>query len=603
MSETHFSNIVELQVKSCEKYANNELFGTKTDGEWVWTSYGDFAKKVDVMRGFLHSIGVEKGDRVAIISNNRVEWAVAGFATFGLSAWCVPTYEVTLPSEWKFILENSGAKVAFAATKEVYEHLHGFIDEIPTLERVLCFELEASHPDSYKAALTTGVDTPTPAQSPDSEDVAMILYTSGTTGTPKGVMLSHGNITSNVNAVHQVFPMSESDRSLSFLPWAHSFGQTVELHCLISMGAAIGIAESVPQLIDNLGEVKPTVLFSVPRIFNRIYDVLQKRIEEDSAVKRFLFNKGLEVARKRRELEENGRNPSAWLNMQYKFFDSVVFSKVRERFGGQLRYAFSGGAALSKEVAQFIDDMNILVYEGYGLTETSPIATANFPGPNNRKIGTIGKEIPGVSIYICDEDQNVLPDGEEGEVVVVGPNVMVGYLDLPEETAEVITEVEGQRAFRTGDMGCRGKDGFIRITGRFKEQYKLENGKYVSPAPLEEQLQLSGYIAQAMLYGFNKPHNVAVVVPDFESVAKWATEQGISDTSNEGLATNPKVEALILEEIEKYAGNFKGYERPKQVLLLNHEFSADNDMLTPTLKLKRRNVLETYETQIEDLYA
>lgn len=603
MSETRFTNIVELQIKSCEKYAKNDLFGTKTDGEWVWTNYGDFAKKVDVMRGFLSSLGVGKDDRVAIVSNNRVEWAVAGFATFGLSAWCVPTYEVTLPAEWKFILENSGSKVAFAATKEIYEHLHGFIGELPELERVICFELEASHPDSYKAALTTGVDTPTPAQNPSSEDVAMILYTSGTTGTPKGVMLSHGNITSNVNAVHQVFPMSEDDRSLSFLPWAHSFGQTVELHCLISMGAAIGIAESVPKLIDNLGEVKPTVLFSVPRIFNRIYDVLQKRIEEDSPVKRFLFNRGLTVARKRRELEENGGGSSAWLNMQYKFFDSVVFSKVRDRFGGNLRYAFSGGAALSKEVAQFIDDMNILVYEGYGLTETSPIATANFPGPNNRKIGTIGKEIPGVTVYICDEEQNVLPDGEEGELVVVGPNVMVGYLGLDEETAEVITEVEGQRAFRTGDMGCRGEDGFIRITGRFKEQYKLENGKYVSPAPLEETLQLSGYIAQAMLYGFNKPHNVAVVVPDFESVGKWAQQEGISDTSPQALAVNPKVEALILSEIEKYAGHFKGYERPRKVLLLDHDFNTENDMLTPTLKLKRRNVLETYETQIEDLYA
>lgn len=591
-----------MQVKSCAKYANNDLFGTKVGDQWEWVTYGEVAQKIEAMRGFLATLGVGKDDRVAVVSNNRVEWAVGAYAAFGLGAWYVPTYEVTLPREWKFILENSEAKVAFAATKEIYEHLHGFIGEVPSLERVICFELDASHPDSYLAALDVGAKNPAPIEETGSDDTAMILYTSGTTGTPKGVMLTHGNITSNVNAVHQVFPMSEADRSLSFLPWAHSFGQTCELHCLVSMGAAIGIAESVPKLIDNLGEVKPTILFSVPRVFNRIYDVLQKRIEEDSAVKRFLFNKGLSVARQRRALEEQNKS-SAWLNAQYKFFDSVVFSKVRDRFGGNLRYAFSGGAALSKEVAEFIDDMNILVYEGYGLTETSPIATANYPGPNNRKIGTIGKEIPGVTIYICDEEQNVLADGEEGEIVVVGPNVMAGYLNLKEATDEVIVQVEGQRAFRTGDMGCRGTDGFIRITGRFKEQYKLENGKYVSPAPLEEKLQLSGYIAQAMLYGFNKPHNVAVIVPDFESVAKWAKQNGIADTSPKALATNKQVEALILEEINKYSDDFKGYERPKQVLLVDAEFSPENDMLTPSLKLKRRNVIKNFETQIDELYA
>lgn len=601
MSDTRFSNIVGMQVASCAKFANNDLFGTKVDGQWQWITYGEVAKKVDAMRGFLAGLGVSKDDRVAIVSNNRVEWAIGAYATFGLGAWYVPTYEVTLPREWKFILENSEAKIAFAATEEIYKHLHGFIDELEHLERVICFELPEDHPDSYAAALKSGAQTPAPIDEPDSDDTAMILYTSGTTGTPKGVMLTHGNITSNVNAVHQVFPMSEADRSLSFLPWAHSFGQTCELHCLVSMGAAIGIAESVPKLIDNLGEVKPTILFSVPRIFNRIYDVLQKRMEEDSAVKRFLFNRGLKVARQRRALEESGKS-SAWVNAQYNFFDSLVFSKVRERFGGNLRYAFSGGAALSKEVAEFIDDMNILVYEGYGLTETAPIATANYPGPNNRKIGTIGKEIPGVTVFICDDEQNVLPDGEEGEIVVSGPNIMKGYLNLKEATDEVIVTVEGKRAFRTGDMGQRGTDGFIRITGRFKEQYKLENGKYVSPAPLEEKLQLSGYIAQAMLYGFNKPHNVAVIVPDFESVEKWAKQNGIQDTSHDALATNPKVEALILEEIEKYAGDFKGYERPKQILLVTEEFSPENDMLTPSLKLKRRNVIKEYETQIDALY-
>lgn len=602
MAQARFTNLAEMQVSSCKRFANNNLFGTKTDGQWVWTTYAAFDEQVVAFRGFLSSLGVRKDDRVAVISDNRVEWAAGAFAAFGLGAWYVPTYEVTLPREWKFILENSGAKVALAATNEIYETLKGFIGEVESLERVIGFELDASHPDSFKKALVDGAATPAAIDEPSSEDVALILYTSGTTGTPKGVMLTHGNITSNVNAVHQVFPIGQDDCSLSFLPWAHSFGQTVELHCLMSMGASVGIAESVPQLIENLAEVRPTLLFSVPRVFNRIYDALQKRMAEDSAVKRFLFNKGIDVARRRRLLEEENKR-SPWLDFQYKFFDSVVFSKVRDRFGGRLKYAFSGGAALSREVAEFIDDMNILVYEGYGLTETSPIATANYPGPNNRKIGTIGKPIPGVTIYICDEEQNVLPDEQDGEIVVVGPNVMKGYYKRPDADEEVLTTVEGQRAFRTGDMGRRGSDGFIRITGRFKEQYKLENGKYVSPSPLEEQMKLSGYISQVMLYGFNKPHNIAVVVPDFESLEKWAKQQGISDTSPEALIRNADVEQLMKDEIVKFATDLKNYERPHRVLMVTDEFTPENDMLTPSLKLKRRNVIANFEQQIEDLYA
>ena len=602
MAQTRFNNLAGMQAVSCKKYADNKLFGTKTGGEWVWTKYAEFATQVEAFRGFLSSLGVQKDDRVAVVSNNRVEWAVGAFAAFGLGAWYVPTYEVTLPSEWKFILENSGAKVALAATNEIYETLHGFIGEVPNLERVIGFELDASHPDSLQKALKEGASNKVAMIEPGEDDVACILYTSGTTGTPKGVMLSHGNIISNVNAVHEVFPMSQDDCSLSFLPWAHSFGQTCELHCLMSMGAQIGIAESVPQLIDNLAEVRPTLLFSVPRVFNRIYDALQKRMEEDSAIKRFLFTKGIDVARRRRALEEDNKR-SAWLDMQYRFFDSLVFSKVRDRFGGRLKYAFSGGAALSREVAEFIDDMNILVYEGYGLTETSPIATANFPGPNNRKIGTIGKPIPGVKIFICDEDQNVLPDEQDGEIVVVGPNVMKGYYKRPDADEEVMTTVNGERAFRTGDMGRRGADGFIRITGRFKEQYKLENGKYVSPSPLEEQMKLSGFISQAMLFGFNKPHNIAVVVPDMESLVKWAKQKGITDTTPEALVRNPEAEKLIQDEIVKFATDLKNYERPHRVLLVTDEFTPENDMLTPSLKLKRRNVITQYEQQIEELYS
>lgn len=600
MSDVKFTDLVEMQQVACERFASNPLFGTKRDGKWDWLSYGDFAKMVDDFRGALAARGVTAGDRVAVISNNRVEWAVGAFATFSLGAWYIPTYEATLPKEWKFILEDSGAKLVLAATDSIYETIKGFIGEVENLEGVIGFELADSHEDSFASALKVGSSSPAAPINPSEGDIACLIYTSGTTGKPKGVKLSHGNIVSNVNAVHDIFPMDREDRSLSFLPWAHSFGQTCELHCLMSMGAAIGIAEGVPQLIDNLAEVKPTLLFSVPRIFNRIYDGLQKRMAEESPVKRFLFEKGIDVASRRRQLEEEGKR-SPLLDLQHRFFDKLVFSKVRERFGGQLKYAFSGGAALSKEVAEFIDDMGILVFEGYGLTETSPIATANRPGA--RKIGTIGKPIPEVEIYICDEHQQKLPVGKEGEIVVVGPNVMQGYYNRPEATEEVIFELDGKRAFRTGDMGRISNDGFVSIVGRFKEQYKLENGKYVSPAPLEEQLQLSGMIGQVCIYGFNKPYNVALIVPDFEALEKWAKEENIADTSIQALAKNPKVIKKYEEEIDRYGSEFKNYEKPRKVMLLTEEFSTDNEMLTPSLKLKRRNVIAAFEEQIEALYA
>lgn len=599
MAQVHFTDLVEMQQRSCQKFGSGKLFGSKIDGSWQYMTFSEFATQVDHARAGLASLGVVDNDAVMVISNNRVEWAIGCYATFSVGGWYVPTYEVTLPKEWRFILEDSNAKVCFAATKEIYEKVRGFLGELPNLKRVICFELDPSHEDSFAKLLADGAKNPVPAASPGKDHIAGLIYTSGTTGVPKGVKLSHGNIVSNIEAVHQVFPMGEADSSLSFLPWAHSFGQTVELHCMLSMGARIDIAESVNKLIDNLAESKPTILFSVPRVFNRIYDALQKRMEEETPVKKFMFQKGVDVARRRRALEEQGKS-SGWLDFQYGIFDKLVFSKVRARFGGRLKYAFSGGAALSKEVAEFIDDMNITVYEGYGLTETSPIATANFP--NNRKIGSIGKEIPGVTVYICDEDQNVLGPEQDGEIVVVGPNVMVGYHNREEATAEVITTINGQRAFRTGDMGRRGTDGFIYITGRFKEQYKLENGKYVSPSPLEEQMKLSGFISQAMLYGDNRTHNIAVIVPDLETAEKWAKQNGVADTSPQALVKNADLIKKIQEEIVAFGKDFKSYERPQRVLLVTEEFTPENDMLTPSLKLKRRNVIKNYEKEIEALY-
>jgi long-chain acyl-CoA synthetase len=595
-SDPKFANMVQIYVHAVKKYGPRPLFGTKQRGEWKWMTYAEFARQVDALRAALADLGVGKGDRVAVISNNRPEWAVGAYAAYGLRASYVPMYEAQLPKEWKYILNDCGAKVLLVANEKILGQIRELRGDLPELKHVVVIE-GASGRDGehgFGALVERGMGKESPPVEPeDPKEIAGFIYTSGTTGNPKGVLLSHGNLANNVSAIHAVFPMSEEDRSLSFLPWAHSFGQVCELHGLFSMGASMGIAESVDKIVDNLAEVRPTLLFAVPRIFNRIYDGLHKKMTEEGGLKKALFYAAIANEERRKALAAQGKS-SGVADLKHKLFDKLVFEKVRARFGGRLKYAFSGGAALSKEVAEFIDNLGILVYEGYGLTETSPIATANWPGA--RKIGSVGKAIPGVRIEI---DKTVTGDEVHGEIIVYGHNVMQGYHNLPEENAKVFTSDGG---FRTGDMGYLDADGFLYITGRIKEQYKLENGKYVSPAPLEERLKLSPFIANVMIYGDNKPYNVALVVADMPTLEKWAEEQGIG-ARGEALLEDERVRKLFEDEVEKYSAEFKQFEKIRKLLLVSEDFTTTNDMLTPSLKVKRRVVMKKYGERLEALFA
>jgi len=399
----------------------------------------------------------------------------------------------------------------------------------------------------------------------------------------------------------EIVPLEGTDRSLSFLPWAHSFGQTVELHGLFAVGASMAIAEAVDKIIDNLAEVHPTLLFSVPRIFNKIYTAVQAQIASKPKPIQELVKAALKVTAKERAGERLKLHELALLEL----VDKLVFEKVRGRFGGKLKFAFSGGAALSREVAEFIDSLGIVVYEGYGLTETSPISTTNVPGA--RKIGSVGRAIPGVRVEVDEATGERRPaDGTrparlEGELVVYGHNVMKGYLKRPEENAAVFTKDGG---FRTGDMGFVDPHGFVFITGRIKEQYKLENGKYVVPTPLEEQLKLSPYVLNAMVFGDNRPHNVALVVANVPAIQKWAGDQQMTLPGDpDALLKDDRVKSLMRKEIEKYGAPFKGFESIQEFALLKDDFTTDNGMLTPSLKLKRRKVVEVYGSVLDQLYA
>jgi long-chain acyl-CoA synthetase len=588
-----FKNLVELLETSVESYAGRELFGTKVGNVWRWITYGEFGRLVEAFRAGLAARGIKRGDRVACVANNRIEWAVSAYAVYTLGAVWVPMYEAQLEKEWQFIIKDCDAKALLVSTQPLYQKTKDWVGKVGALEHVIAFEGPTSDPNTYEAVIAQGRVSPVKSAQVEGSDICGFIYTSGTTGDPKGVMLTHDNIASNVSAIHEIIDLEADDRSLSFLPWAHSFGQTVELHGLLSMGAAMALAESVDKIIDNLAETRPTVIMSVPRIFNRIYDRVQKQIREKPKAIQKLVEAGIKAAGKKRD----GGRLSLIEVAAFEAADRLVFEKVRGRFGGRLKYAVSGGAAIAKEVAEFIDAIGITVYEGYGLTETSPIATANAPG--RRKIGSVGKPIPGVRIVI---DTKVTGDPENGEIIVYGPNVMKGYHNRDSENAQVFTADGG---FRTGDMGKLDKHGYLFITGRIKEQYKLENGKYVVPSPLEEKLKLSQYIANVMIHGANKPYNVAVIVPDLNEVREWAKkpENGISDTSDDALLADPKVRNLIRQELEQYSGDFKQFEKVLKFDLVKEDFTTQNNMLTASLKVKRRNVLAAYGEKIERLYG
>ncbi len=600
--EPQYKTLVDILEHSTAAYAGRELFGTKTGGRWVWTTYGEFGALVEKFRGGLASLGIQRGDNVACVANNRVEWAVAAYACYSLGAAFVPMYEAQNPKEWEFIVRDCEAKLLIAANETVLSKAKGMLDSVPSLKHIVLLDGTTNGDGrvvTYASLVASGKKAD--AIKPVPSDTAALIYTSGTTGNPKGVILTHANIAYNVSAVHELIPVGQMDRSLSFLPWAHSFGQTGELHLFFSIGASMAICEAVDKIIENLAEVKPTIILSVPRIFNRIYTSVQAQIAAKPKAVQELVKAALKVTAKERRGERLKLHELALLEL----VDKVVFEKVRARFGGRLKYAVSGGAALSRDVAEFIDSLGITVYEGYGLTETSPIATVNLPGA--RKIGSVGRPIPGVRVEIDDTAgerkpaEGGKPARFEGEVVVYGHNVMKGYLKRPEENAAVFNKDGG---FRTGDLGFIDPQGFLFITGRIKEQYKLENGKYVVPTPLEEAIKLSPYVANVMVYGDNKPFNVALVVPSMPAVKKWADEQHVSlPGSPEAIVKDDRVRSLLKQEIEKHGAAFKGFESIQDFALVAEDFTTDNGMLTPSLKLKRRKVIEAYGPAIEALYA
>lgn len=583
--QPRYTNLVRLFDACTKKHADKPLFGTRGASGWTWITYGEFAERVAHARAGLAALGVQHGDRVAVISNNRLEWAICAYATYTRGAVYVPMYEAQLDKEWQFILQDSGAKVCLVASSAIEARVKALQADLPGLSRIVCFEGA-----SYVDMMQRGKSDPVPPASPDDGDIATFIYTSGTTGNPKGVKLSHFNLAANVSGVLEVAPVQEGERSLAFLPWAHVFGGTIELNTGMAVGGSIAICDNTDNLLGYLPEVQPTMMFAVPRIWNRIYDGVRKQIAGKPGVIQAIFEAGLRAKSKKKR----GEAPTFGESMALPLAEKLVFSKIVGRFGGRLRFAFSGAAALSREVGEFIDNLGIQVFEGYGLTESSGCTTASWPGAC--RIGSVGKCIPGVEVKL---DKNATGAGEgEGEIVIYGTGVMRGYHNSPDGTKEALTADGG---LRSGDLGRFDADGFLYITGRVKELFKLENGKYVAPAPLEEKLQLSPYIAQCVVHGSNKQYLVALIAPDFASLKSWADANG-APSDKASLMADPRVRALLRGEIDNYSREFKGYESVREFILTAEELTTANGMLTPTMKLKRRNVAAKYGAQLDALY-
>lgn len=587
-------NLVEHFEIATEKFKKNKLFGTKNKqtGEYEWITYDDVRIRVDNFRGGLASVNLKKGDALAIIANNRVEWAVAAFATYGLGARFVPMYENEILKTWKYITNDADIKFLLVSNKEIYDQVKHLKDEVSSLEHIYIIEDDSNISMSHLENI--GKEDPVASIIPKVDDIAALIYTSGTTGDPKGVLLTHGNFISNSRAGFRRYSnlLNETSRSLSILPWAHSYGQTAEIYNWFFVGGSIGFMESVDTLAEDLLKVQPTFLIAVPRVFNKIYDGIHAKMNEAGGIKKKLFDMSVSAAKRHRE--QKGKLGFG-TKLKIKIGNKLVFSKIKAKFGGKLIASITASAKMNNEISYFFSDIGLPVYDCYGLSETSPAITMNSPELN--KPGSVGSPLEFIEVRI---DRSMVDDkSQDGEIQVKGPNLMVGYHNKPEATKKVFTE-DGW--LKTGDRGIIDKEGYVFITGRIKEQFKLENGKYVFPTALEEDIRLLPYVENAMIYGDGKPYNVCIIIPDCEVLKKTAETLKLK-TEVDKLVHLPLVQEFMSIEIHKsLKGNYGNYEIPKKFIFTDENFTIENGMLTQTLKLKRRVVIEKYKEQIEALY-
>lgn len=581
-------NLVEALRRSVEARGNSTALVSKVDGEWRGISYAGLWRRIERFAGGLSELGVERVSKVAIVCGNRPEWPVADFAIQSLGAVTVPVYPTLEADQIGHILNDSGAIVAIVENENMLARVSEVRDGLSELSQVLFVEGEPGDAGLSMSEVEESGEPPSGWEegwrSLGRDDVATIIYTSGTTGAPKGVVLTQGNLLSNVEGILRALPLRTEDVFLSMLPLSRVFERNGGQNMALYLGATTYYAESVNSVPDDLREVRPTVALSVPRLYEKMHDRVLERAEEGSAVTRRLFQNALAAGREKYRVEREGRRIGALLRLRLALYDRLVLNKIREAVGGRLRFFVSGGAKLEQEIGEFFYAAGISIVEGYGLTETSPVIACNrMPTP---RFGVVGLPLDNVEVRIS----------EEGEVLVKGPSVTSGYWNNQEETSESFTD-DGW--YRTGDGGELDREGHLKITDRIKSLIVLSTGKNVAPQPIEAAMGSTQHISQAVVLGDGRKYVAALVVPDYEAVRKTL---GVED-SDEELAEDERCREVVEKDMESACERFATYERPKKVALLERELSEEAGELTPTLKVKHRVVRDRYEEKIEELYA
>jgi len=586
----------QLFFDAADRFKKPDALQYRKGGAYRPISHEEVVERVRRVARGLSSLGIRRGDRVAILSENRLEWAIADFACLTGGMADVPIYP-TLPAEQiAYILNDSGATAIFVSNQTQAEKIRQVRTHLPTLKAVIGFdevpglanmsiaELEKRGLDGENRESIATYREDALTVKPD--DVATIIYTSGTTGEPKGVMLTHDNIFSNVQAARLAIPFEGGDTALSFLPLSHIFERMGGHYLMWATGTSIAYAESIDTVPVNLQEVKPTIVLSVPRLYEKMYARVLETALTGGFVKKKIFFWARGVADRWASERLAGRTPGGMLARQYGIAQKLVFSKLKARTGGRLRYFVSGGAPLAPEINKFFYAAGLEILEGYGLTETSPVIAVNTP--DNFRIGTVGKPIDGVEVRIA----------ADGEILTRGPHVMKGYYNKPEATREAI-DPDGW--FHTGDIG-EIRDGFLAITDRKKDIIVTAGGKNIAPQPLENKVKTNKYVSQAVMIGDKRKFPSMLVVPNFDQLEKWAMKRNIIWTDRAQLLRMPTIQAKMEQEVAKELEGAAHFETPKKVGLLEHDFSIESGELTPTQKVKRRVIDKNYKSLIDSLY-
>ena len=592
--------LTQLIFDAIDKYGTKPAcFRCKAGGSWQTLTHQDVLQRMTRAGLALKRLGVRRGDRVAILSENRPGWAIADFASLCIGAADVPVYPTLPANQVRYILKDSGAVALFVSTAPQAAKIREIRAELPDLKHVIAMDADAVGEGmlGWKEIYAMGAEAEAAGEgkgfrvealSAKPDDVATIIYTSGTTGDPKGVMLTHDNIWFNVKSALRYYDIGPSDVTLSFLPLSHIFERMAGHYGLFCVGATINYAESIDTVPQDLVDVAPTFVTSVPRLYEKIYARVLENALAGGAVKKRIFFWAKDVGERWADLRLAKQPVPGLLQFQYNLATKLVFSKIQARTGGNMRFFVSGGAPLPADVARFFYAAGLPIYEGYGLTETSPVITVNHV--HAIRFGTVGPMIDEVEVKIA----------EDGEILTRGRHVMKGYHNKPEATAEVLTS-EGW--FHTGDIGEMDPDGFLKITDRKKDLIVTAGGKNIAPQPIEGMAKHSKYVANAVMLGDKRKFCVMLVVPQFEHLEPWAKRKNLVFADRDGLIRLPPVQDKMEREVFRQLEGLAKYEMPKKVMLLEHDFSIESGELTPTLKVRRRVVEKKYQRKIDALYA